>query len=497
MIFWLAFPAVAQRLITGRVTNASGSPVENVKVRTGGSFHVADLTDYQGRFSILVEAEADSIEFAHRDYQTLTIPVPGKDTLVVRLRSQTRTNEYGQQVSRISMTAEIRDGFLVFESIDQRFRLWFDNRVSVDGAVFFGDNANIGNGIDIRRARFAVKTLLWNRWGGELDLDFSGNMIRMRDAFVRYVFKNGFLKLGNHKEPFSMERTTTSRYITFIERPMMTELAPSRHIGFSANKHGAHFFAQGGIFFNQVNNALIREQNEDYGTNEGISLTGRFAWMPVQESNRLIHLGVAGSFRTPKVPEKGDPVNSFRYATQAETFINRKRYVDTDFIEDTDNSTLLGLEIAAMKNNFKFSAEYARQDFNRKTGHKNAGIGGWYAMAGWLITGDAYTYSNFEGEFTQIRFKNMKKGALEAAVRYSYMDANDPDADLTGGAAEIVTLGLNYYVNYNVKFMLDVSWVNQDRYADGRGQFDTYPLEPTGKAGIDFGIAQFRTEINF
>ncbi|MFP4470640.1 MAG: OprO/OprP family phosphate-selective porin [Bacteroidales bacterium] len=490
--------AYSQRLIHGKVTSEFGIPIENVKVRISEDYEVADLTNSLGEFKIQIDAGfVGSLEFAHRDYQTRVLPIPETDSMHIRLESQIRINEYGQRVSRISMTAEIRDGFLVLESIDERFRMWFDNRVSIDGAVYLGDNDEIGNGVDIRRARFAVKAILWKKWGGEIDLDFSGNRMRLRDAYVRYFFKNGILKFGNHKEPFSIGRTSTSRYISIMERPMMTELAPSRHIGLSVNKHGQHFFAQGGVFFNQINNGLIREQNKDYGTDEGISVTGRLAWMPVQEIDKLIHFGAAGSYRTPKVPEKGDPVNSFRYNTQAETFINRKKYVDTDFIEETDFSTLLGFEFAAMKNNLKFTAEYARQDFNRKEGYENAGIHGWYAMAGWLLTGDQYSYSNIEGEFTQIRFRDINKGAMEMAVRYSYMDANDFDAGITGGAAEIVTLGMNYYMNYNIKLMLNLSWVNQDRYADGRGQFDTDPLKPTGEAGIDFGMIQLRTEINF
>lgn len=498
LLLFVIKQGMSQQLITGKVTNEFGIPVENVKVRISEDYEVADLTNYEGFFRIQIDAGFEGkIEFSHRDYQSKMVPIPDSDTMNIQLESQVRINEYGQRVSRISMTAEIRDGFLVLESIDQRFRVWFDNRVSIDAAMFFGDNEEIGNGVDIRRARFAVKAILWKRWGGELDLDFSGNELHLRDAFIRYFFKKGFVKLGNHKEPFSLERTTTSRYITFIERPMMTELAPSRHIGISANKHGDHFFAQGGLFFNKINNNDIREQNEDYGTDEGYSLTGRLAWMPVQEQQKLIHLAVAGSFRKPKRPEKGNPQKSFRYATRAETFINRKKYIDTDFILESKSSTLLGLELAAMHKNLKFTSEYARQDYQRKNGYVNAGIFGWYAMAGWLLTGDNYAYSNIEGEFTQINFRDVKKGALEMALRYSYMDANDFDADLTGGAAEIYTLGLNYYMNYNVKFMLNFSYINQDRYADGRGQFDTYPLKPTGKAGIDYSMIQLRTEINF
>ena len=53
--------------------------------------------------------------------------------------------------------------------------MWFDNRVYVDGGYYFDKDAynEIGNGIKIRRARFAIKAKLYNNWYGEIDLDFA------------------------------------------------------------------------------------------------------------------------------------------------------------------------------------------------------------------------------------------------------------------------------------------------------------------------------------
>src|SRR5574344_93457 len=88
---------------------------------------------------------------------------------------QPRYNQYGVEVSRTKLSAEARDGILVFESQDQKYKLWFDNRVQVDGAVFFGQDKNydaIGNGVSIRRARIAIKGEIGD-WYGEVDTDFA------------------------------------------------------------------------------------------------------------------------------------------------------------------------------------------------------------------------------------------------------------------------------------------------------------------------------------
>ena len=84
-----------------------------------------------------------------------------------------RYNQYGVAVNRLQLSAEDRDGILVFEAPDQSYKLWFDNRVQVDGATFFGNDKNfdkIGDGVSIRRARFAVKAKIKD-WYGELDMN--------------------------------------------------------------------------------------------------------------------------------------------------------------------------------------------------------------------------------------------------------------------------------------------------------------------------------------
>lgn len=59
-----------------------------------------------------------------------------------------RYNEYGLAVKRTPLQAERRNGVLVFESKDQKARVWTDLRVQADGAIFFGEPYNpIGNGL--------------------------------------------------------------------------------------------------------------------------------------------------------------------------------------------------------------------------------------------------------------------------------------------------------------------------------------------------------------
>jgi phosphate-selective porin OprO/OprP len=79
-----------------------------------------------------------------------------------------------------------------------------------------------------------------------------------------------------------------------------------------------------------------------------------------------------------------------------------------------------------------------------------------------------------------------------------------------GGSANGYTGGITYYANPNVKFMLNCSYINHDRYANGKGTLFvgtdvngdptkdyTKVTESGGNAGDDYAFIQGRIEIDF
>jgi len=56
-------------------------------------------------------------------------------------------------------------------------------------------------------------------------------------------------------------------------------------------------------------------------------------------------------------------------------------------------------------------------------------------------------------------------------------------------------LGLNYYASRNVKFMLNYSYVDHDRYSNGAGDYADYILE--SGTGFDYSMLIWRCEIDF
>jgi len=437
-----------------------------------------------------------------------------QQTVTERIDS-VRINQYGQQVSWLSLNPEAQEGILNFTSSDNSYRFWMDNRVQFDAAFFSNDVYNpIGNGYNIRRARVAFKAILWNNWYGEVDLDFAGSHIEMKDMIIGYIFDkhNIIAKVGQFKENFGMETTTTSRYLTFMERSFISKMDASRHLGMQVSHWRDRYLLIGGIHFNSQGDfeevEFSKDHNKKLGLDEGYSLNGRVVFRPIIDEDKMLHLGAAFTYRTPKTDV--EVLNTYRFSTRSHTSINRKKYIDTDDIKDVENVVGMNFELAGAYKNFMFQGEYKKFNMQRtKDDLEAVDIDGFYIQAGYLIFGGRYNYNKAEGEFTRIT-RGRKYGELEVAVRYDYVNANDFKAKVYGGAAEGYTLGLNYHFNPNVKFMMNYAFNNHDRYANGKGKLyvghdkdgnltkaPSEVIEAKGNGGDDFGMVSFRMEIDF
>jgi len=427
-------------------------------------------------------------------------------------------NQYGVAVNSDVLDVEAQDGILVMASPTSKYKMWFDIRVQADVASFFGAPSyadKIGNGVSIRRARFAVKGQVDENWYGEFDMDLANGLVELKDAIVRYTgLPNWEIQIGNFKENFSIQRNTTSRYLQFMERPMVcSALAPSRHFGFNVKYAKDWFWGSAGIFGPEIAGSeewqYIADNNKDYGYNAGMSLTGKVVFRPLyKKENASLHIGFAGSYRTPKA--SAEKFGYYRASARNSTSINRKKYLDTNDLAGYDHNLLWTVELAGHYKGLRYEAAYMQDNVKFKADAADPApkkFWGWYAQAGYLLFGGTQRYDANGGKYTKIK-PGKKWGDIELCARYEYCDLNS--GMVFGGAAEAYALGLNYWVTNNVKMQLNYQFNNNDRYANGKNKLYVGlddKGEPTkdyakvvtnkGKAGVDYHMISVRFEIDF
>jgi phosphate-selective porin OprO/OprP len=356
-------------------------------------------------------------------------------------------------------------GILVFQTPDQNFRWWLDGRIMLDAAMYNSDLNTMANGVEIRRARLAMNMIFWQNWASQFDVEYiSDGTIEIKDMWIGYTgVRNSILQIGNFKEPFGLETLTSSRYISFIERSLIDNFSPDRHIGVAFSKFDKRYYASGGLFGPAVGATDATGQDQGYG------IVGRATALPLLTRNSLVHLGVAASYMTPNAATAADlsDANQMRLRARPETHVNRGRFIDTKKMSNIDHQNLIGFEAAAEFGPVSVQSEYNKATYKRTLSTLvEPSFDGWYGFVSWFPTGEHRPYDWTAGEFDRV-LPRSSRGALELLARYSTADLNDPVAKILGGKEQITTIGANWYANANIRLMVNYAWVANDGNTKG------------------------------
>lgn len=356
-------------------------------------------------------------------------------------------------------------GVLVFQTPDGAFRWWLDGRIMLDAAMYNSDLNTLANGAEIRRARLALNMIFWENWASQFDIEYiQDNSIEIKDMWIGYTgLGNSIIQIGNFKEPFGLETLTSSRYISFIERSLIDNFSPDRRIGVAYSHYNRRMYASGGFFGQAVGST------DSTGQDQGYNVVGRFTALPLLTPIALVHLGIAGSYLTPNAATSADlsDANQMRLRARPETHVNRGRFIDTKKMSNVDHENLIGLEAAAEFGPLSLQSEYNKATFKRTISTlPEPSFDGWYAYASWFPTGEHRPYDYTAGEFDRV-VPRSRRGALELLARYSTANLNDTSANILGGKEKITTIGGNWYVNPNVRIMVNYAWVVNDENTKG------------------------------
>jgi phosphate-selective porin OprO/OprP len=372
--------------------------------------------------------------------------------------TQAAPEETGEQGFKTST-----DGGLRVESNDGAYQFRLNGRVLVDGAVYDDDETELGDGTEFRRARISIRGKIRDVWQYRLQYDVTDSAADgIRDAYIRYTgFEPVEITLGQFKEFFSLEELTSSNDTTFMERALPNAFSPGRSLGIGATTNGDNWSFGAGLFSEGP------DSNEDEETDEGWGLSARGTFAPIFTETQLVHVGGSFAYREP------DDNGELGFSARPESHITNERLVDTGTLEGVDDFYQMGFETAAVFGPFSAQAEYIYTDVSSD---EDADFDGWYLYGSYVLTGESRPYAPEDGTFDIIEPNNPLGaggiGAWEVGLRYSQLALND--GDIEGGREDNITLGLNWYVNDNIRFMLNYIYADVEGGINGDEDFNIY-----------------------
>lgn len=346
----------------------------------------------------------------------------------------------------------------------------------------------IENGADFRRARLGAKAAVSNNMNAFMQMDFAfPGRPTFTDLWVEWTDLPllGNVKVGQWKQPFSLEVVSSFRYTTFMERSLLfIPFTPFRHMGVGFYDHSEDLMSTWAA-------SVIRTGQDQYGDslstsggNGFVSRLTRLAWYDEASDGRsYFHVG-SGYFLD--VP----PRHTRRFRTIPEIFAGEHAggavgtsgiavpgaingtpfFVDTGNITNIDAVHTFGLEAMLVHGPFSLQSEAMAAVVDQEV-QDTAVLGGMYVQAGYFLTGEHRPYDRANGAIGQVKpfedFFRVRtdrgvergKGAWEVAARWSYIDLSD--ANINGGSMHDVSAGLNWYSNANCKVVVNVihSWL--------------------------------------
>ena len=403
---------------------------------------------------------------------------------------------------------------------DGNFKIAFRSVVQFDAAHYDErprTAANdLGSGTNFRRARLGIDGMAWKDWNFALWGEFGGSggeSAVLNQAFVEYAGWKPLgleepvrLRMGAWATPAGLEDATSNTEALFLERAAIAELV--RNFATGDGRTGVGVTARGQGWYASVllsGKVVGVPSAAEFDQQSGFA--ARVAFNPIHGPDYDVHIGanIQGILNPADTTAGPTSTRAVRLQERPELRVSGVRLVDTGAIA-SDGLTAYGLEGGASWHNLYAAGEWYRIDVNREAvppavATFDPSFSGWYLQGAWAITGEHHGWTNANGGFTGVRptrrFDRSKGtwGAWEIAARYSVLDLNDhagvlgkaaSAGGIRGGEQKIGTVGLNWYPNSVIRFLLDYQ------------RADVKRLNAAGSnIGEEVNVVSFRTQYAF
>ena len=349
-----------------------------------------------------------------------------------------------------------------------------DGRYLLDDAGFAATDRTGGSDTwQLTRVRPIIEGTLYNLVDFRFTPDFGQGRTVIQDAFITARL-HPTLKItaGKFKAPFGLERLQSANDIRFVARAYPTSLSPNRDIGLAVEgdllSGGRLSYAVS--YANGVIDGGSSEALTDIDVDDDQDLVVRLFSHPFAESDafalRGLGFGIAGSYieqvgtvTQPLLPAFRTPPQQtfFRYRTGATATISNGERIrwSPQFYYYLGGLGLLGEYV-------QVSTDVSRTTTaGTSTGTINNN--GWQLAASWFLTGEEAAYRGYTPLSTFSPGKSW--GAFELTARYHELDIDDDafagggdsfaDPTLSASKASTAEVGINWYLNQNLKWVLN------------------------------------------
>lgn len=301
------------------------------------------------------------------------------------------------------------------------------------------------NGNEFRRVHLSAAGKVAKNIKYKIETSFAHGALGFRDVYLKYTAgKAGNFAFGSIAEPTGLDMATSSKYIPFFERAMLTSMQDFRWgSGFHYENYGLFdgkaTFQMAYTTSNTNDGDGFKAPNMESGMNFVARVTGNL--LNNKEKHQVIHLGVNYASR---------PYKDLKF--KPENHMGSKYH----YVFGGDKRTEVGAEFGSTFGPISVQGEYKTSSYNDE--NKDFAMTSYYAFASYFITGEhrPYKHASFGRVKPKHDIDNGGFGALEVLARYSNMT---PSADAivanVGNPEKIndISLGLNWYLNAHMRVM--------------------------------------------
>ena len=455
-----------------------------------------------------------------------------------RARSdRTRLSTLEQQYNYASLTYD--NGRPTFQTGDGRFTMSLRTRFQTDFAGFsqdtqpasFGGPRDLATGLGVRRAYFGIEGKAYNDFAYEFRLNLGGSGvegIELSKAVVHYIgIPNWHFSMGILEPAFMLENTTSSGNLMFLERPETVNIGSDVFGGGDARRGIEVGYAKADVFRSgDALNATVyftggkSHSAAGHGNNgdEQTQILGRFGYRLWSDgpSNLAVGTSLAHVFNSGTDAGGGTPTINLQDRPQIR--VDGTRLVSTGGI-NAQTADMMAFDLAGNYQNFYLGGEWSQFTLDRRCGlptvtfnggscagqlftatADNPTFEGFYVHASWILTGETKPYTvaalnNEIGGFQQpvpsrpFSLAGDSWGAWELVARYSDIDLDwNPRrvasttqlAGIVGGRERLIDLGVNWYMNRNVKLQIHNSFVKVSKGTAALPSRDSQDLNIVG-----------------